>query len=156
MKTPHTTSFVLSALFAAACSGGAADSGTLDGAATSDGGVGDMTDPALGRFDHVVAMDSLIHYDAHDLANAIAQLALRARNGLAFTFAPRTPLLALMHFVGRTFPSGNRAPEIEPIAEDDLRGRIADHPALSAFAVSRTERVACGFYTSQAMELVRQ
>lgn len=44
MKTPHTTSFVLSALFAAACSGGAADSGTLDGAATSDGGVGDMTD----------------------------------------------------------------------------------------------------------------
>jgi CubicO group peptidase (beta-lactamase class C family) len=44
MKTTQTASFVLSALFAAACSGGAADGGNLDGAATSDGGVGDMAD----------------------------------------------------------------------------------------------------------------
>ncbi|MFX6218458.1 methyltransferase domain-containing protein, partial [Acinetobacter baumannii] len=28
--------------------------------------VGDMLDPALGQFDHVVAMDSLIHYQAFD------------------------------------------------------------------------------------------
>ncbi len=31
---------------------------------TIDFRVGDMLDPALGRFDHVVAMDSLIHYNA--------------------------------------------------------------------------------------------
>ena len=29
--------------------------------------VGDLLDPALGRFDHVVAMDSLIHYTAPDI-----------------------------------------------------------------------------------------
>ena len=29
--------------------------------------VGDMLDPALGRFDYVVAMDSLIHYPAPDI-----------------------------------------------------------------------------------------
>ena len=32
-----------------------------------------MLDPALGRFDHVVAMDSLIHYDGRDIARALAR-----------------------------------------------------------------------------------
>src|SRR6201994_3937547 len=32
---------------------------------------GDMLDPALGRFDHVVAMDSLIHYTTQDALRAI-------------------------------------------------------------------------------------
>jgi magnesium-protoporphyrin O-methyltransferase len=38
---------------------------------------GDMLDPALGRFDHVVAMDSLIHYDATDAVAALSRLADR-------------------------------------------------------------------------------
>jgi magnesium-protoporphyrin O-methyltransferase len=37
-----------------------------DGEAGVEFRVGDMLDPALGRFDHVVAMDSLIHYRAAD------------------------------------------------------------------------------------------
>ena len=56
--------------------------------------VGDMLDPALGRFDHVVAMDSLIHYALPDTARAVAGLAGRADRSLVFTFAPRTPALA--------------------------------------------------------------
>ena len=39
--------------------------------------VGDMLDPALGEFDHVVAMDSLIHYRAADVVRALARLAAR-------------------------------------------------------------------------------
>ena len=41
-----------------------------------------MLDPALGRFDHVVAMDSLIHYHAADAVRAVAGLAA-PRRGLA-------------------------------------------------------------------------
>ena len=37
-----------------------------------------MTDPALGGFDHVVGMDSLIHYRAPDMADAVARLAALA------------------------------------------------------------------------------
>ena len=37
--------------------------------------VGDMLDPALGQFDHVVAMDSLIHYKASDIVGVLQQLA---------------------------------------------------------------------------------
>ena len=55
--------------------------------------VGDMASPALGMFDHVVGMDSLIHYRAPDMARAVSLLAANTRVSLLFTFAPRTPLL---------------------------------------------------------------
>ncbi len=115
--------------------------------------VGDMTDPALGGFDHVVAMDSLIHYDAPDVVQVLANFAARTSRSILFTFAPRTPPLALMHAAGKLFPRGNRAPAIVPIAEADLRRRLAD--ALPTWQIARTTRIASGFYTSQAMELVR-
>lgn len=115
--------------------------------------VGDMLDPALGSFDHVVAMDSLIHYSADDMVSALSRLADRTRRSIVFTFAPRTRLLAAMHAAGRIFPRGNRAPEIQPVAEDQLRERLG---ALPGWSIGRSERIASGFYTSQAMELVRR
>jgi len=41
------------------------------------------------------------------------------------------------------------------LAYEKLRTRIEDSAALSVFRVGRTERIASGFYTSQALELVR-
>ncbi len=115
---------------------------------------GDMLDAALGRFDHVVCMDSLIHYQAADAVRAIATLAERTSGSLAFTFAPRTPLLAAMHAVGRLFPRGNRAPAIEPVAQTALAAEIARSAALKGWAIGRTQRIDSGFYMSQAMELM--
>lgn len=118
--------------------------------------VGDMLDPALGRFDHVVAMDSLIHYRAPDMIGVLAQLAARADRSVVFTFAPRTPALAVMHAVGRLFPKGDRAPAIEPVGTLALSGLIKRAPTLEQVRIGRTERIASGFYTSQALELVRR
>ena len=117
--------------------------------------VGDMTDPALGSFDHVVAMDSLIHYPAPDMARAVAGLAARATGSVLFTFAPRTPLLSAMHAAGRLFPRGDRAPAIEPVRPAAITGLLARDPAMAGWQPGRTLRIASGFYTSQAMELVR-
>jgi magnesium-protoporphyrin O-methyltransferase len=117
--------------------------------------VGDMLDPSLGRFDWVVAMDSLIHYPDAEIVNALAALAGRTRHGIVATFAPATPLLSTMHAVGRLFPRGDRAPAIEPVAESRLRARIARTPALAGWRAGRTQRVKRGFYTSQAIELCR-
>jgi magnesium-protoporphyrin O-methyltransferase len=117
--------------------------------------VGDMLDPAHGAFDHVVAMDSLIHYRAPDAVRVLAGLAARTRRSILFTFAPRTAPLAVMHAVGRLFPRGDRAPAIEPVAEASLRRLIGGDPGLRGWHVGRTRRIASGFYTSQAMELVR-
>ncbi|CAH2601014.1 Magnesium-protoporphyrin O-methyltransferase [Rhodovastum atsumiense] len=116
--------------------------------------VGDMLDPALGSFDHVVAMDSLIHYHAPDIVNVLATLADRTRHSVVFTFAPRTILLAAMHAAGKFFPRSDRAPAIEPVAEKTLLRLIDGNPALSAWQAGRTRRIVRGFYTSQALELV--
>lgn len=118
--------------------------------------VGDMLDPGLGRFDHVVAMDSLIHYEAPDLVRMLAGLAAQADASVLATFAPRTPALALMHAVGKLFPRSDRAPAIAPIAEVTLRHGIAAERQLEAWRTGRTERVAGGFYVSQAVELLRR
>lgn len=118
--------------------------------------VGDMLDPGLGRFDHVVAMDSLVHYDAADVVRVVAGLAERTQASMLFTFAPRTPTLAVMHAVGRLLPRGHRAPAIEPVSEADLQRRLGAERALAAWRAARTLRVACGFYTSQALEVVRR
>jgi magnesium-protoporphyrin O-methyltransferase len=116
---------------------------------------GDMLDPALGEFDHVVGMDSLIHYDTPDILRVLTALAERTRGTMLFTFAPSTPLLATMHAVGRLFPRGDRAPSIQPVSQARLMTGIASEPALARWRNGRTLRVASGFYTSQAVELER-
>jgi magnesium-protoporphyrin O-methyltransferase len=118
--------------------------------------VGDMLDPALGEFDHIVAMDSLIHYGAHDVMEVLAGLASRTRRSLLFTFAPRTFLLMAMWTAGRLFPRKNRAPALEPIAESVLRRCVARDPRFAGFGVGRARLIDRGFYKSQAMELVRR
>ena len=116
---------------------------------------GDMSDPALGEFDHVVAMDSLIHYPLPEVVRVLAGFAARTRFSIVFTFAPRTAALSLLWAVGRLFPRKDRAPAIEPVAEDDLRLCLASDPAFRQWRVGRTQYVAGGFYKSQALELVR-
>ena len=114
---------------------------------------GDFTDPSLGEFDHVVAMDSLIHYDAIDATRVLHGWAERTRGSLLFTFAPSSPLLRAMHAVGRFFPKGDRAPAIEPVAEQHLRRLLATNDGLARWSAGRTQRISGGFYTSQAFEL---
>lgn len=116
---------------------------------------GDMLDPAFGLFDHVVAMDSLIHYGPGDIVGALATLARRTGGSVLFTVAPRTPLLAAMHTVGKVFPRSDRSPAIQPIADRTLRRRLAGHEGLDGWAPGRSDRVSRGFYISTAMELHR-
>ncbi|MEM1285046.1 MAG: magnesium protoporphyrin IX methyltransferase [Pseudomonadota bacterium] len=117
---------------------------------------GDMLDPRLDTFDHVVAMDSVIHYEATDKIGAVARLAERAESQLLFTFAPKTPLLGAMHTVGKLFPRGDRSPAIVPVGERYLRRMIDVHPMLADFGIEAMQRIKSGFYTSQAVRLVRQ
>ena len=118
--------------------------------------VGDLLDPTLGGFDHVAAMDSLIHYPTAEIVAVLAALAPRVARSVVFTFAPRTPALSLMHAAGKLFPKADRAPAIEPVTEARLRAGVAAHAGLAGWRVGRTQRIASGFYTSQAMELVRR
>jgi magnesium-protoporphyrin O-methyltransferase len=113
---------------------------------------GDFLDPALGRFDHVVAMDSLIHYRTEDVLLALRSLAQRTTGSVVFTVTPRTVPLTLMLAAGKLFPRADRAPSIAPADLAGLRRRLIGLPGLT---LGREETVSGGFYTSHAMELVR-
>jgi magnesium-protoporphyrin O-methyltransferase len=118
--------------------------------------VGDMLSPELGGFHHMVAMDSLIHYPTQQIIAVLAEIAPRCGRSIVFTFAPQTPMLQVMWAMGRLFPRADRAPAIEPVVETRLRKAIGAEPALANWRIGRTRRIASGFYTSQALELVRR
>ncbi len=124
---------------------------------------GDMLDPALGRFDHAVAMDSLIHYKAEDMSEAVARLAARVARSVVFTHAPQTPALSVMRAVGKLFPRGDRSPAIEPVSPTTIRRLVSAKVKLSpptlpgaerTSCLGRSHRIASGFYISQAQEVV--
>lgn len=117
---------------------------------------GDMLDERLGEFDHVVGMDSLIHYERDDAVRVLGRFAQRTRGSLLFTFAPGTPALSAMMAVGKLLPRGNRSPAIVPIAPATLQRVLQADAALQGWSMRRTERVSSGFYTSQALELSRE
>ncbi|TVP73356.1 MAG: magnesium protoporphyrin IX methyltransferase [Rhodobacteraceae bacterium] len=103
---------------------------------------GDMLSPALGHFDHVIAMDSLIYYTRPDLEVALEEL--RARAGqIVFTLAPRTPLLMAMWHAGRVFPRADRSPTMIP----------HDHRRINVAGLGRIGRVSRGFYISECLEV---
>ncbi len=107
---------------------------------------GDMLDPDLGRFDFVVAMDSLIYYDTPDILAALRGLAARTDGCVVFTVPPRTALLSAMWTVGRIFPRADRSPLMVP----------QDHRVLSrgtAGRVAHVGRIARGFYISDCLEM---
>lgn len=126
------------------------------GAGTVAFRVGDMLRPGPERFDHVVAMDSLIHYEPRDMMKVLSLMTGVVNRSILFTFVPRTPLLATMHAIGRMFPKGDRSPSFRPLGETALRDLIAAEAGLAAWTTARTSYVSRGFYTSQALELARR
>ncbi|MBK5933466.1 Mg-protoporphyrin IX methyltransferase [Rhodovulum imhoffii] len=112
---------------------------------------GDMLGAALGRFDFAMAMDSLIHYRAEDIAAALGKLAPRVREKVVFTVAPKTPLLSAMHVTGKLFPRSDRSPRIIPHSEARVASALREAGVRGA--LRPVARVARGFYISQALEL---
>ena len=106
---------------------------------------GDMLSDDLGRFDYVLAMDSLIYYGTADILAAIGRLAARTDGRIVFTVPPKTALLSAMWTMGRLFPRSDRSPLMVP----------QDHRALTratAGRIAHVARVSRGFYISDCLE----
>ena len=112
---------------------------------------GDMLDEGHGRFDYVMAMDSLIHYEAADIGRALARLMARTGQAVVFTIAPKTPFLSAMWLAGKAFPRSDRSPQIIPHSDAGIEAAVRAE-GLSG-CLRRVTRVSRGFYISQAMEL---
>jgi magnesium-protoporphyrin O-methyltransferase len=106
---------------------------------------GDMSDPALGRFDFTLAMDSLIYYRDTDIGRVIGNLSQRTSQGIVFTVAPRTAFLMAFFTVGKLFPRSDRSPTMIP----HDAARLAKHCPGS---VTKIGRITSGFYISECLE----
>ena len=106
---------------------------------------GDMSDPALGRFDFTLAMDSLIYYRDADIGRVIGNLGQRTSQSIVFTVAPRTTLLMAMWHAGKLFPRSDRSPTMVP----HDAARLARH---CPGKLTRVGRVSSGFYISECLE----
>jgi magnesium-protoporphyrin O-methyltransferase len=108
--------------------------------------VGDLCSKNLGKFDYVVAMDSLIYYSLEDLTRILTELKQRTDREIIFTVAPRTKLLQAMWYLGKLAPKGDKSPVMVPQSlskiSKNLTG-IADTNDLG--------RISSGFYISQGV-----
>ncbi len=110
---------------------------------------GDMLDPALGTFDHIFAMDSMIYYGADDVARLLGEAAPRLRGRFVFTLPPRTPLLMAMFRIGKLFPKADRSPQMVPHTTDGVRREMEETGVPGT--LTEVERVSSGFYISTAL-----
>lgn len=111
---------------------------------------GDMLCDTRGTFDHVLAMDSLIYYEAPDIGAILAKMAPRVGNSVVFTVAPRTPFLMTFWGLGKLFPRSDRSPTMIPHAPVKLAK--AAQVAGAQGQLREVERITSGFYISTALE----
>ncbi|MEM1429320.1 MAG: magnesium protoporphyrin IX methyltransferase [Pseudomonadota bacterium] len=113
----------------------------------------DMLDPVHGAQDFVVAMDSLIYYEARDIAAAMDRLMGRTSGAVVFTVAPRTTLLMGMFYAGKAFPRSDRSPVMIPQSP----ARLADALRVEGVPgrLKEIERITSGFYISTCLEVSR-
>ncbi|NCV19738.1 MAG: methyltransferase domain-containing protein, partial [Rhodobacterales bacterium] len=107
---------------------------------------GDMNNTALGSFDYVLAMDSLIYYRRNDLRALLLELSSRVSESIYFTLAPKTMLLMLMWYIGKLAPKGDRSPVMVPHSLKSIEREFIGKLELSDLGI-----INCGFYISHAI-----
>ncbi|WP_333714678.1 magnesium protoporphyrin IX methyltransferase [Yoonia sp.] len=110
---------------------------------------GDMLDDTHGRFDHALAMDSMIYYSAADIAGLLGKAAHRVDGKFVFTIAPRTPALMAMWRVGKLFPRADRSPVMIPQTTGAIASALRDAGVKRRLA--EVDQVKSGFYISKAL-----
>lgn len=116
---------------------------------------GDMLTRIFGRFDAIVAMDSIIHYTPKQAIEALETLADNTEKKIVFTHVPRTPFLQAMYLAGKLFPRRDRSPVIEPVSSQWLAEQLNGQIEKDGWSFGKSTRVSSGFYNSQAMEIFR-
>jgi len=79
-----------------------------------------------GRFDTVVCLDVFIHYPQQPAEAMVRHLASMAENHLIVSFAPYTPLLAVLKKIGELFPGPSKTTRAYTLKEDGIVAAAAE------------------------------
>ncbi len=114
---------------------------------------GDMLLDGRGKFDYVVAMDSLIHYGVEDITVALSRLAENTTNSILFTVAPKTMFLSSVLALGKLLPQSDRSPRIVPVSCKALNKYLRMTRNLKETEVEVLKRIKVSFYISEALKI---
>jgi magnesium-protoporphyrin O-methyltransferase len=73
-----------------------------------------------GRYDTVICLDVFIHYPQQAAEEMVRHLASLAEKRLIVSFAPYTPLLALLKGIGQLFPGPSKTTRAYTLKEDGI------------------------------------
>jgi magnesium-protoporphyrin O-methyltransferase len=79
-----------------------------------------------GRYDTVICLDVFIHYPQAPAEEMVRHLAGLAENHLIVSFAPYTPLLALLKGIGQLFPGPSKTTRAYTLREDGIVAAAAE------------------------------
>lgn len=105
-----------------------------------------------GRFDTVICLDVFIHYPQPAAEEMVRHLAALAERRLIVSFAPFTPLLALLKGIGQLFPGPSRTTRAYTLREEGIvRAAMA-----AGFDPLRRTLQQAPFYYSRVIEFGRR
>jgi len=104
-----------------------------------------------GRFDTVVCLDVFIHYPQAAAEEMVRHLAGLAERHLIVSFAPYTPLLALLKGIGQLFPGPSRTTRAYTLREEG----IVKAAAAAGFQPVRRSLNQAPFYFSRLIAFER-
>ena len=104
-----------------------------------------------GRFDTVVCLDVFIHYPQAAAEEMVRHLAGLAERHLIVSFAPYTPLLALLKGIGQLFPGPSRTTRAYTLREEG----IVTAAAAAGFRPVRRSLNQAPFYFSRLIAFER-
>jgi len=104
-----------------------------------------------GRYDTVICLDVFIHYPQQPAEDMVRHLASMAERHLIVSFAPYTPLLALLKSIGQLFPGPSKTTRAYTLRE---AGIVAAAEA-AGFVLKRRSLNKAPFYFSRLLAFDR-
>ncbi|MFN7898099.1 MAG: magnesium protoporphyrin IX methyltransferase [Synechococcaceae cyanobacterium] len=104
-----------------------------------------------GRYDTVICLDVFIHYPQAAAEEMVRHLASLAERRLIVSFAPYTPLLALLKGIGQLFPGPSKTTRAYQLREDGIVAAAAG----CGFKVTQASLNQAPFYYSRLMSFER-
>ena len=105
-----------------------------------------------GRYDTVICLDVFIHYPQAPAEEMVRHLAAMAERHLIVSFAPYTPLLALLKGIGQLFPGPSKTTRAYTLRED---GIVAAAEA-AGFVLRRRSLNQAPFYFSRLLSFEKR
>ena len=105
-----------------------------------------------GRYDTVICLDVFIHYPQAPAEDMVRHLASMAERHLIVSFAPHTPLLALLKGIGQLFPGPSKTTRAYTLRED---GIVAAAEA-AGFVLRRRSLNQAPFYFSRLLSFEKR